>query len=317
MAQHLDMIIQIKNQLSLEFEMTDTGEIGHCLGLNISRNREQRTLTISQSHYVQHILEKFGMFESNPMRTPLNQGTSLTKRNDGNPDAALTARYQQLLGSVMYAMLGTRGDISHAVSVLSRFMSSPDDSHWSAAKRLLRYLRGTTETILVLGGTSSAHEENEIRLVGFCDSDWASDKSDRRSKTGYMFQVNGSTVSWQTKKQHTVALSTVEAEYMALSSAVKECIWLRLLLRELGFPQDDESVIWEDNQGCIALANNPKLHERSKHIDVRHHFIRQNIADSIVKIQYMESERMPADGLTKAVSSTKHQQFIKAFGLQT
>lgn len=131
-----------------------------------------------------------------------------------------------------------------------------------------------------------------------------------------MFQINGSTVSWQTKKQPADALSTVEAEYMALSSAVKECIWLRLLLKELGFPQNTASIIREDNQGCIALASNPKFHERSKHIDVRHHFIRENIANATVKLQYLESEKMPADGLTKALSSAKHEQFIKVIGLQ-
>ena len=103
---------------------------------------------------------------------------------------------------------------------------------------------------------------------------------------------------------------------MALSSTVKECIWLQILLKELEFPQDDASVIWEDNYGCIALTNNPKFHERSKHIDLHHHLARQNIADSIVKMQYMESVRMLADGPTKAMSSTKHDQFIKAFGLQ-
>ena len=314
-SKDLESVQSIKKKLSHAFEMTDMGEIGQCLGLKITRDRPARKLFISQENYVRKVVEMFRMQDSIPTGTPLNHSIVLLKSNAPCSDENLKKRYQKLVGCVMYAMLGTRIDISYAVSLLSRFMSNPTEEHWTAGKNLLRYLNETKGLTLTLGGNVQEQSKQGIILSGYCDSDWASDKNDRKSTTGYLFQVNGSTISWQSKKQPTVALSTVEAEYMAISAATKEALWLRLLLTEVGFSQKEATKLMEDNQGCIALSSNPRFHERTKHIDIRHHLVRQNISEKFIKLIYTESAKMLADGLTKNLSAQQQCIFQEETGL--
>jgi len=176
--------------------------------------------------------------------------------------------YAKAIGSLMYAMLGTRPDISFAVSCCSRYLANPMEQHIKAVKRIMRYLGGSIDLSIVYRGELDS-------LIGYTDSDWAGDQDTRRSHSGYVFNVGSGAISWSSKRQPTVALSSTEAEYMGQTQATKEAIWLRRLLKEL-HAQDSiaATTIFGDNQGAIALAKNPQFHPRSKHIAIQHHFVR-------------------------------------------
>ncbi|KAG4034616.1 hypothetical protein PC123_g28714 [Phytophthora cactorum] len=174
-------------------------------------------------------------------------------------------------------MVGTRPDLAAAVGVLSQFAADPCPTHWQALKRVFRYIQGTKTHGIEFQGSC------EDGLQGYSDADWAGDIESRRSTSGYAFMMNGGCISWRSKKQRTVALSSTEAEYMALSEATQEAVWLKVFLCELGEMANDEAVkIYEDNQGSIALAKNPEFHKRTKHIDIRYHFVREKVEDGQV-----------------------------------
>jgi hypothetical protein len=169
--------------------------------------------------------------------------------------------YKAVVGSLMYAMVGTRPDLAFLVSMVSQFMSRAGPSHWMAVKRIMRHLKGTLDLKLCIGG-------KDVSLRGYCDADWGGDANEQRSTTGYVFFVGVGTISWNYKRQPTIALSTTEAEYMATCQCTKEAIWLRKLMADVGLVQDGAINIMCDNQGCIALAKNPTHHSRTKHIDI-------------------------------------------------
>ena len=213
----------------------------------------------------------------------------------------------------MYAMLGTRPDIAFAIMSLSQFCSNPGQPHWTGVNHLLHYLAGTVDYQL----TYASDRQQSLSLYGFCDSDWASNQDDRRSVTGYVFMLGGGAVSWQAKKQTTVALSSVEAEYMAASQATKEALWWRMLLRELGTSATSATSLLSDSQGSIALSKNPEHHARSKHIAIRHHFVREQVAAGTIELRYISTDDMAADVLTKPLSHVKHRRLLPMLGLHS
>ena len=218
--------------------------------------------------------------------------------------------YQKAIGSLTYAAICTRPDISAAVGALSQYMASPTETHWTGVKRILRYLRGTTNYGLMYDGNGS----NDLQ--GFSDADWAGDMDTRRSTSGYVFQLGNSTVSWCSRKQATVAKSSTEAEYVALSTATQEGIWLRRLLSGLKVDTRNATVIYEDNQGAIDLSKNPKHHDRTKHIDVCHHFVRERVASKEISVIYCPTNDMTADVMTKGLTTVKYQKFSEMLGVQ-
>jgi hypothetical protein len=224
-------------------------------------------------------------------------------------DFAKGASYPEQVGALLY-VTQTRPDCQYAVSTLAQFSSNPGKAHFEAVKRVLRYLKGTAHFGLTFG-RSGGH----IDLIGWTDSDWAQDPDSRRSIGGFVFDVAGGSVSWSSKKQPTVALSTVEAEYMAASNATKEAIWLRTLLRDLGFTQTLATTIHADNQGCIALSRNPVSHSRAKHIDIRHHFIRERVASNEITLEYCSTKDMVADIFTKALPREAFEKCRGALGV--
>lgn len=235
-------------------------------------------------------------------------GEKLQKpQNQSSEDAKLP--YRELVGSLMYLASSTRPDIAFAASYLGQFNNCYSEEHWRAAKRVLRYLRGTINLGINYGATSGVIE-------GFVDADWGSCVEDRRSYTGYIFLCNGGPITWEAKKQHTVALSTTEAEYMALTESVKEAIYLQRFLREIGFGKLADLKISCDNRSALKLAENPTFHARSKHIDIRHHFVRDVLRDKRVIIEYVPTDKQVADFLTKGLSKTKHSHCVDSSGLQ-
>ena len=207
----------------------------------------------------------------------------------------------------MYAAMGMRPDIAFVVSTMAQFCENPGWIHWEAVKRIFRYLLGTKKLELVYGG-------DERGLVGYVDADGAS-QDHRRAISGYVFMVDGGAVSWSSKKQELVTLSTTEAEYVAQTHAAKEAVWLRRLLTELFGPMEGLTTLFSDSKSAIALAQDGHYHARTKHIDIRYHFIRYIIEAGTVKLVYCSTDDMTADTLTKALPSAKAKHFASALGL--
>ena len=220
-------IRKVKGLLSDRFQMTDLGPCHYYLGMTVTRDRSKRQVRLSQRAYIERILKDFGMQDCKPMATPMETKAKLEPApDDYTPSTIDRTRYAQLIGHLMYVMLGTRPDIAFPVSVLSRFMAKPTKKHIGAAKRVLRYLKATLHHELIFEGDLEA-------LVGYTDSDWAGDTARRRSTAGYVFNLGSGAVSWQAKRQSVVALSSCEAEFMGQTQATKEAVWLRRLLQEV------------------------------------------------------------------------------------
>ena len=219
--------------------------------------------------------------------------------------------YKSAVGTLMHLMVGTRPDIAYAVNIACRFMSNPGRIHWKLVKRIFRYLKGTSDFGLVYGSLS----DNE--LVCYCDADWGGDKADRKSTTGCIFLMNGGAISWYTTKQATVALSTTEAEYMAMTEALKEVLWFRTFLSGIGLRCKGPSIIRDDSTGAISLTKTGKHHSRTKHIDIKYHFIRDHIDDKSVDVVYCQTQDQLADMLTKALPGPTFIRHRKNAGLMS
>ena len=254
---HEEKIAQTKEALCTEFEMTDLGLMHFCLGIEVWQESDK--IFISQKKYAGELLKAFGMSECKAVSTPFEVNLKLSREDTSTlVDGEL---YRRLVGGLIY-LCNTRPDICEATGVLSRFCNKPRESHWHAGKRVLRYITGTLDYGITYtrGG--------DITLVGFCDSDWAGDIDGRRSVTGYCFSLGSGVISWISKKQPTVALSSTEAEYKAACFASCEALWLRRLLGDMGAVQEQPTVLLCDNQSCMAIARNPVFHARTKHIEV-------------------------------------------------
>eukprot|EP00873_Tetraselmis_striata_P010320 jgi/Tetstr1/430584/TSEL_020381.t1 len=290
-----------KTALGARFDIKDLGVCAWALGMAVERDWDNATLKVHQAKYIDDMVHKFNLADAFAVSTPAEVGADVP---GSNKPLAAEMPYQALVGSLLYAMVATRPDIAEAVSKLCRVMAKPEERHWQAAKRVLRYLKGTK----TLGLTFSGGKADGL-LHGYCDADWAGDVVSRRSTTGFVFMLCGAAVSWKSQLQATVALSTAEAEYMALCAAVCEALFLRELLRELCCAQSEATVIFEDNQSCIALTRNPMTHGRSKHIAIKYHFTREKVLSGEVAIEYCSTAQMVADALTKALGRLKHAEF--------
>ncbi|RDX80732.1 hypothetical protein CR513_38687, partial [Mucuna pruriens] len=254
---------------------------------------------ICQRKYAHEILSWFGMKNYNAVKSSIAPKTRLSKDDVGNKvDPTM---FKQVVGSLMY-LTTTRPDLIYGVSLINRFMSSPTESHWFAAKRILRYLKGTTELGIYYkkGGNTS--------VVAYFDSDFAGDIDDRRSTYGFVFLLGSGAVSWSSKKQPVVTLSTTEAEYIATASCACQCIWIQKVLKKLGLKEQKNTRILCDNNSTIQLSKNPMFHGRSKHIDIKFHFLRDLVKDEIIKLSYCSSHIKVADIMTKPL---KLEQFLK------
>lgn len=298
------LIENIKNDLSQMFEMKDLGELHYCLGLEIWREKDKTMVT--QSKYAREILERFNMYECKAVSTPLDQNVKLssvdeTKEVDGT-------LYQQLVGSLNY-LTTTRPDISYSVSILSQYMAKPLESHWIAAKKVLRYLKGTVNFGLMYADNCN------VELTGYSDSDWARNPNDRKSTSGYAFNIGSGVMSWSSKKQPTVSLSSIEAEYKALCSATCEAVWLRRILEDVGNKPMKPTIIKCDNQSTIKLAHNPVYHARTKHIEIQHHFVREKTLSKDIELIYCNTTENVADIFTKPLGKMNFEECRRQLGV--
>jgi hypothetical protein len=295
--------LHLIERLMSTFKMKDLGPAQHILGMRMKRGID--CLRLDQSVYIQNILEKFQMTDCKPVQTPLEVGVFLEKEKSGCDEAY---PYQALIGSLMYLAVNCRPDIAHAVSYLSQFNCCYGSTHWKAVKRVLRYLKGTIDLAIEYKKTGS------LDVEAYVDADWANDKEDRRSYTGFIFKLAGGPISWESRKQRTVALSSTEAEYMALSDGAKEAMFLKNILLEL-FGKKDAIVIYNDNQSAQKLSVNHMLNRRTKHIDIRNHFIRDAVTKGDIILKYQPTDEMPADILTKGVPGPRHRELVELIGI--
>lgn len=304
-------IKEIKIQLSKEFEMSDEGELKHFLGLAINRDKSNKILTISQEHYLIAILKKYQMENCIPISTPMECGLNLQSETLHEKEHT-NEPYRELVGSLMFVMLNSRPDLSASVNYFSRFMNCATDTHWNHLKRILRYIKGTLDYKLVY-----KDDNNEIDLCGYADSDWANDRNDRKSITGYTFKLFGCNISWSTRKQHTVSLSSTEAEYLAVTQASCELLWIHSILEDLKVPFDKPTIIYEDNTACIEIAKHPQDQKRMKHVDVKHHFIREKITNNQIKLNFIPSTEQIADILTKPLHPKQFNYLRSKLGISS
>jgi transposase InsO family protein len=300
---------QEKAQLSKKFEMVDQGEAHYVLGISIKRDRQNRSLVLSHHKYLEGIVKRFELLDCNPVGTPMESNQKFRKLEDGD-ECADKITYQAAIGCLTYATITTRPDLATSVGILSQHMANPGKDHWLGVKRILRYLKGTLDFGLRFGGLHC-----DATLVGYSDANWAGDLDDRISTSGYVFLVGDGCISWRSKKQRCVAKSSTEAEYVALSTATSECIWLRRLLGDLGFVQSSATTMYEDNQGAIALSRNPKDHERTKHIDIAYHFARERQMNGEINVIYCPTAEMLADVMTKALPRPMFEKLREAIGV--
>lgn len=248
------------------------------------------------------------MTDCKPVCTPLETGLKLYQAGDDSDDEERNVPYRELLGSLMYLAQGTRPDIAHAVSALSQWNTCFRKIHWRCAKRILRYLKGTINHGL-------HYSKSGQSLTGYADADWGNCAIDRKSYTGSVFILANCAISWESRKQRCVALSSTEAEYIALSAA-REAIYLSAFLTEIGMSSLSKVTLHNDNQGAGKLAVNPVFHSRSKHIDIRCHFIRHALSNHQISLIYTPTENMLADVLAKPVPSAKHAFCIEGIGVK-
>ena len=275
----LNLLEAEKNVLQTKFEMEDQGEASYCLGMTIERERDKKILNINQKSYLESVLKRFGMADSKPVTTSLEQGKKHEKQPDGS-EPVRAKEYQAIIGCLTYATVAMRPDLSAAVGALSEFMSNPGPEHWIGVKRILQYIKGTID----YGLKFKASNANNVELQGYSDADWAGDITSRKSTSGYLFQLGGGIISWRSKRQNIVALSSTEAEYISLTLASQKAIWLRRLLSSIGFKQSTAMTLYEDNQGALGLSRNPINHARTKHIDIKYHFIREAVESKEVEL---------------------------------
>lgn len=287
----------IKEELLTRFEGRDLGEVTSYLGINLTRDRANNEIKVDQTAMINSIIKEFGMDEAKTRAIPLSPATKMTK-DEGELIDKEQFPYGTLVGKLMFLAVSTRPDIAYSVGTLARFISAPTLTHWQAAKGVVRYLAATKDRGITFRG-------RQLELMGFCDADYAGDLDTRKSTTGYVFTLNGGAISWNSKRQPTVAASTTEAEYMSAAAAVKEGLWLRKLLSSLDISVATVHILC-DNQSAIKLLKNPIFSARSKHIDVAHHFARERVQSKEVTFHYVPTTEMAADMLTKVLPLSKH-----------
>lgn len=289
--------------LSSKFNIKNLGQVQQCLGMRVKIDKRLNTITLDQEQYVEQLLENFNMKNCKVASTPMECKLDIEKTESCDTNLP----YQQLIGSLMYLSVLTRPDISFSVNYLSQFNRCHTEVHWNYAKRLLRYLKKTKNYCL-------KYVKDKNDLVGYVDADWANCKIDRRSYTGYCFLMSGAPICWESRKQRTVALSSMEAEYMSIAEACKEAIYLRSLLHSL--TSNLYTVpLFNDSQSAQKLIINNCFHRKAKHIDIRYHFIKDVVNDNIVCLEYLPTNAMIADVLTKSLSPIKHYACIEGMGI--
>ena len=302
-SNNINELNSVKSFLNNKFKMTDLNQLLYFLGIHFEFN--DGCVTMDQRMYLEKIIDRFGMNNCNPKSTPCDLNVNKLLNDCDSEVLSDGSIYREIVGSLIYAMSNTRPDLAFIVTKLAQYMSKPTKAHLSIAKHTLKYIKGTLDYNLKF-----CKSENSLNLIGYSDSDWGG-SDDRKSISGYCFVLNknGPLISWKSRKQATVSLSTCEAEYVAVTSAVRESKFLKQLYFDLSNCAGKTINLFVDNQSAINLANNPVYHQRSKHIDIKYHFIRSEVQKNTVKLLYVPSNENIADLFTKSLSKIKLHNF--------
>jgi hypothetical protein len=287
-------INSLLSHLQQDFAVKDLGPLNFFLGVEAIKS--DHSFYLSQRRYISDLLRKTNMHEAKPISSPMASSTSLSKFQ-GTP-LSDPSSYRSTVGSLQYLSL-TRPDIAFAVNKICQFMTNPTDLHWSAVKRILRYLKHTSHHSLFL------HKDSNFTIQTFSDADWASSPDDRRSTSGYCLFLGRNLISWSSRKQRTVSRSSTKSEYRAIAHASAELVWLRSLLTELGVSSSSTPVLWCDNIGATYLTANPLFHARTKHIEIDFHFVRDLVSSKTVSVQFISSKDQVADTFTKPLPTAQ------------
>ena len=299
-----DEISSLKQKLAKKFEIKDLGALKYFLGIEVARS--PHGLFLSQQKYVLDLLKDTGMLGCRPATTPVDLNHVLQA---GIGDQVDREQYQRTVGRLIY-LSHTRPDIAYAVSLVSQFMHDPRTTHLEAVERILRYLKSCPGRGVLLS------KHNHLRIEVYTDADWAGSRDDRRSTSGYCSFVGGNLVTWRSKKQSVVARSSAEAEYRALALGVCEALWIRQLLSELHLLPNSPVMLYCDNKAAINIANNPVQHDRTKHVEIDRHFIREKIDHGIVCLPFVKSSDQLADVLTKGLSPNMFLGIMSKMGIR-
>jgi hypothetical protein len=308
LVENVQEMEEMKRVLKVEFKMTDMGELQYYVGVSVVQDKQNNRLWLHQRQYINKIIVKFGKAEAKTVAKPADVNVKLIKEDRVSKPVDPT-QYQSIIGSLLHLAVATRPDIAYAMGVLSKFCAKPLEAQLTPAKRVLRYLKGTENLGLKYDGSTNKS------LMVYSDADWAGDLHDRHSTGGNALIMASGAVTWSSKKQPTVALLTAEAEYVALSFATQETIWLCQLLGDIGQPLAEATVIYEDNQAAISIAKNPVSHARTKHIDTRYYFICEQL-HRVIALEYDPTTEMVADILTKSLSKFQFMKLRYALGLE-
>ena len=292
-----DLVQSVITQLTQEFDMKDLGLLHFFLGLQI--DYKPHGLFVHQTKYISEILQKANMADCKPCLTPCHPNQKLL--NHGSPSFSNPSYYRSIVGALQYLTF-TRPDIAFSVNQVCQFMHFPLEQHFAAVKRILRYLKGSIHLGLCF-------RFGPMFLKAYTDADWAGDPNDRRSTTGFVIFLGSNPISWSSKKQHTVSRSSTEAEYRAMATTTAEVVWLQQLLRDLHVSCADPPLLHCDNISAMALATNPVLHSKAKHIEIDCHFVRERVQRGSILLQFVASADQYADILTKGLCSSQFNKF--------
>nr|KYP46744.1 Retrovirus-related Pol polyprotein from transposon TNT 1-94 [Cajanus cajan] len=306
---NIKMIEEFKRRMKVQFEMTDLGRLSYFIGMEFTYSK--KGILLHQSKYAKDVLKKFRMSECNAATTPIEANLKLDKDADGKSVNATL--YRQMVGCLRY-LCCSRPDICFSVGLLSRFMENPKVSHFAAGRRVLSYIKGTVDYGILL---PNATHQYGGELVGYSDSDWAGDKDECRSTTGYIFLLGKSPISWCSKLQPVVALSSCEAEYISAAYTACQALWLESLVNQILSRPERTITLKIDNKSAISLAKNPIHHGRSKHIETRFHFIREKVREKKLQLEHCGTKEQLADIMTKPLNTRKFIEFRKRLNVKS
>jgi hypothetical protein len=312
----ITMLESVKASLKKSFSMKDLGEVAYILGIRIYRDSSKRLIGLSQDTYIDKVLKRFNMEQSKKGFLPVSHGIHLSQKQcpaaANERERMSKVPYASAIGSIRYAMISTRPDVSYAISATSRYRADPGEGHWTMVKGILKYLRRTKYMFLVYGG------KEELVVTGYSDASFQTDPDELKSQSGFVFTINGGVVSWKSSKQETVTDYTTEAEYIVAFESMKEGVWIRKFLIELGvFPNASSPLnLYYDNNGAIAQAMEPRNHQKSKHVLWKFHLIQEFVRWGEIKICKIHTDFNVADPLTKPLPQPKHEAHMRSMGIR-
>jgi hypothetical protein len=317
-GRNLEEIEDFKKALISRYEMRDLGNLQWFLGIRIIRDRPNRRILLSQDAYIEKLISKFKLESHRPTYTPLPANKLIP--NEGQATLQEIYAFQQRIGSIMYAAVVTRADTAYAVNLLSRFLLNPSQKHLEAADHCIAYLNTYRTLAIQYSDLNLSNQDTNATgpRVFYCSSDAAfADNPDRKSSYGYLFKLYGGPIAWKATKQQTITTSSTEAELLAISTTAKEAIWWQRLFKSLDFDTKELLQIDCDNRQTIRLLveNSPILPTKLRHVDIHQHWLRQEVQAKRVAIQWVSTNDMPADGLTKPLTRQKHERFVRLLGL--